>query len=619
MEKYMRNIFVALFLFLISSVSNAQFFYGTGEATNLENVIGYDKNGQKIISGVTIDPKTTATSGDAGSLILKTDGSFYVKKDSGSTTNWKKILDETSTPKVLVGSAPIVITQDATTATLSLGQVDYLDFNTAYSPTHLDGRLHYDSIDKTLSLDIDSANGVELQVGRENYIRAVNKTGAQINDGQVVYISGAQGDRPTAALAIASISVSNRTIGIATHNIADNAEGMVTTQGIVGNFNTSGFLAGDRLYLSSSVAGGITNVITNDPVVQVGWALNSTVSGKILVDIKALSSLGQSVVGQASAFYLDATQAFADNFSLSISPSSYPEKANTIAVTSGTSPKFIERFVSGALGRNSIPAGSWKFYIYAGTSNTAGLNEIKYRVNKRVAQSGMTATFSGSGPTRTLTVTGGAPFVASDANASILLATLIETPTQTAWISGFTSSSVVTVTLTDPAFVNTTLPLNALYYLMFGGTTGDINNASELKTITSTQGAFVVDQTDRIVLATFGSTDQGSSRNITLYHGGTSRYSYFEMPSSVQHNSLADIQGGALDDYYHLTQLKYNAVQNLTASGTQTNFTGDVQSASCVYYGDSVTNGSHRSCQVGGALIYQKRVSGSWLETYRVE
>jgi len=527
-----------------------------------------------------------------------------------------------SAGKTLVGSAPIVITQDSTTATLSLGQTDYLDFNTAYSPSHLDGRVHYDSIDKTLSVDIDSANGVELQVGQEQYIRAVNKTGGPLTDGQVVYVSGAQGNRPTITQALATTSLSNRTIGVLTQNIADNGEGMVTTSGVVGGFNTSGFTAGDRLYLSNTVAGGITNILPYEPIVQIGWALNSTVSGKILVDIKSLSPVGQSIVGDANNFYLDATASFADNLSLSTTPSSYPQVTNTKATTSALSPVFMERFVSGALGRTSIPAGTWNFDVYAGTSNTAGLNEIKFRVNRRVALSGCTGTFTGAGATRTFTATGCTPFVAGDATGSILTATLIETPTQTAWISGYTSSSVVTVTLTDPGFANVSnVPFNGMYYLLFNTTTGDINSTSELKIIASTQGAFSVNETDRIVLAFFSSTDQVGSRNISMYYGGTARFTHFDMPSSVNHNDLASIQGGSASQYYHLNQSKYNAVENLTASGTMTLFTGDTQTATgnCTYYGDSVTDGSHRSCQVGGALIYSKRVSGSWSETFRVE
>jgi hypothetical protein len=579
----------------------------------------------------------TATAGK----VLGYDGSKWVPTNGGSALG------------ALGAVSPIVLTQDSDSATISLGTADYIDFNTATVPAHSDGRIHYDSTDKTLSIDIDSANGVELQVGQEEYIRVVNKTGIQINDGQVVYVNGAQGNRPTIDLAIGSGSLANKTIGVATQNISDNAEGMITTDGVVGGYDTSGFTAGDRLYLSTSVSGSLTNVKPSAPnyAVPVAWALNSANDGKILIDVRSsfkvddlanvtLSSIANgdrlvysngswvnspnsnATVGSAVNFYLDESTSFADNFSLQISPSSYAESIDTRAVTSALSPVFIERYVSGALSRTSIPAGTWTFKIYGRTSNATGNNQIALRVNKRVGITGCTGTFTGAGATRTFTTTGCAPFVAGDANANRLLANLIETPTQTAWINGYISSSQVTVTLSDAAFVNVAgTPFSAMYYYLFNTTTGDINTTTgaELQTITTTQPAFTASPTDRLVLALFAKTDQVSSRNISLYHGGTANYTYFTTPLSTQHNDLAGIQGGALDDYYHLTQLKYNAVQNLTASGTQTNFTGDVQSASCVYHGDSVTDGSHRSCQVGGALIYQKRVSGSWLETYRVE
>ena len=91
----------------------------------------------------------------------------------------------------------------------------------------------------------------------------------------------------------------------------------------------------------------------------------------------------------------------------------------------------------------------------------------------------------------------------------------------------------------------------------------------------------------------------------------------FTQSAASNHNDLSGLNGDP--DYYHLSQTKYNAVQNLTASGTQTNFTGDVQSASCVYYGDSVTNGSYRDCVTGGVFKKEKRVFGSWSEIFRVE
>lgn len=184
--------------------------------------------------------------------------------------------------------SPLQITQDTDSATISLGTIDYLDFNTATTPTAFDGRVHFDQDDKTLSIDVDSANGVKLQVGQEEYIRAVNKTGLQINDGQVVYINGAQGNRPTIQLAKADALDQSMIIGVATQNIAINAEGMITTYGVVGNYNTSGFSAGDKLYLSASASGTLTNSPPTSPnkVVRVAVALNSTNNGKILVNPK---------------------------------------------------------------------------------------------------------------------------------------------------------------------------------------------------------------------------------------------------------------------------------------------------------------------------------------------
>ena len=64
-------------------------------------------------------------------------------------------------------------------------------------------------------------------------------------------------------------------------------------------------------------------------------------------------------------------------------------------------------------------------------------------MNKSVAKTG-TLTATGTGLTRTFTATDAETFVVGDANASILLATLIETPTETFWIDSFTSDTVVT-------------------------------------------------------------------------------------------------------------------------------------------------------------------------------
>jgi hypothetical protein len=114
----------------------------------------------------------------------------------------------------------------------------------------------------------------------------------QINDGQVVYINGAQGNNPTIALANADSVNTSEVIGVATENISDNGTGFVTTYGVVNGVNTSGFTSGDALYLSAT-NGTITNAIPSPPhnVVKIGVALNSTNNGKIFV--KPSQAIGQ--------------------------------------------------------------------------------------------------------------------------------------------------------------------------------------------------------------------------------------------------------------------------------------------------------------------------------------
>lgn len=146
------------------------------------------------------------------------------------------------------------------------------------------GELYYNAVENGLPEYKVNANS-SLTIGAEMYAQVVNKTGSTLTDGQVVYISGAQGNRPTATLARADSLSTCRIIGVITADIANNAEGFVTIVGDVHGFNTSGFTAGDTLYLSSTVAGGVTNVAPSSPnyKVIVGKALNSTINGLISV------------------------------------------------------------------------------------------------------------------------------------------------------------------------------------------------------------------------------------------------------------------------------------------------------------------------------------------------
>ncbi len=167
-------------------------------------------------------------------------------------------------------------------------QLGYVDFNTTATVADAVGRMKWNSGDGTL--DIGLAGGQStLQVGQELLVRIKNNTGSTLTDGQVVYVTGAQGQRPTVALADADIEASSAaTIGVVTETIADAAEGFVTLAGLVRNVNTIAWVEGTQLFLSST-AGALTSTKPVPPVhaVRVGWVVRSHASaGSILVQVQ---------------------------------------------------------------------------------------------------------------------------------------------------------------------------------------------------------------------------------------------------------------------------------------------------------------------------------------------
>lgn len=161
--------------------------------------------------------------------------------------------------------------------------VDHLSFSEAGSSDAV-RKLTWNDTDGTLNLGLKGGN-VVLQVGQEELVRIYNQTGSAFTDGQVLYITGSQGQRLTAGLARADAAVtSNSTIAVVTEPISNNAEGFATVSGLVRGLNTSAFNEGDTLYLSASTAGAITKVKPTAPneVIRIGWCVRSHSSQGII-------------------------------------------------------------------------------------------------------------------------------------------------------------------------------------------------------------------------------------------------------------------------------------------------------------------------------------------------
>lgn len=161
----------------------------------------------------------------------------------------------------------------------------HVDFDTAYQSSSAVGRLNWDDGEGTLNLGLKGGN-VNLSMGQEMVVLCYNGSGSDMSDGDVVYIQGAQGQRPNINLASASSEASSsKTLGIVTEPILAGQEGFVTTFGIVNNVNTFGFTEGAALWLDTT-AGAYTETKATSPdhLVFIGYCLKASENaGRIFV------------------------------------------------------------------------------------------------------------------------------------------------------------------------------------------------------------------------------------------------------------------------------------------------------------------------------------------------
>jgi hypothetical protein len=116
------------------------------------------------------------------------------------------------------------------------------------------GKLIWSTGDTCLEYGL-SAN-VNLQIGEELLIR-VRNIGSNIANGDLVYINGASGNRPTIAKADCRYHY-REPLFMATESIATNNNGWVTQTGTVNDLNTNAYSAGTTMWLYTG--GTMTNV-----------------------------------------------------------------------------------------------------------------------------------------------------------------------------------------------------------------------------------------------------------------------------------------------------------------------------------------------------------------------
>ncbi|NIP50491.1 MAG: hypothetical protein GWN13_00675, partial [Phycisphaerae bacterium] len=250
-----------------------------------------------------IDGKADLVPGDQDNIaVLIGDGNL---QDSGES-----IFDVLFEGDVLGTANQIIVTNNGNgTVTLSTPQdidtdadvtfdtvtLDKVVFNLGAGLSPAEGERTWDEDSGTTVLGLPGGN-VFLQDGQELLAPRAQATGSNINNGDLVYVSGATGAVPEMALAKAdAIGTSKGTIAMATEDIAQNQQGYYTAFGLVRGVNTSAYSPGDQLWLSATTAGGYTGTEPTRPnfSVKVGIVIRAhATEGVIFVNIKDRSILG---------------------------------------------------------------------------------------------------------------------------------------------------------------------------------------------------------------------------------------------------------------------------------------------------------------------------------------
>lgn len=169
------------------------------------------------------------------------------------------VTDETGTGSLVFGTNPAL-----TNPTITNGRatgLDYIGFlNTPVLGTITPGTVYWDDGNGTLNLNLKGGN-VNALLGEQEYAYCFNDSGGALTKGQVVYISGAQGNRIAVKLAQAdSDANSAHTIGLVAESIASGVEGWVQVSGPMFKLNTFGTTAGATVYLSPTTPGAWTTI-----------------------------------------------------------------------------------------------------------------------------------------------------------------------------------------------------------------------------------------------------------------------------------------------------------------------------------------------------------------------
>ncbi len=118
--------------------------------------------------------------------------------------------------------------------------------------------VHSKTLNGFTRLEQDNEAATNVIYARDNVFIASNPTGTTIPKGSTVYVSGTVSGAPQVQLARANSSSTLPCVGVALDAIAGGAFGQIMYNGLL-TFDTSAFSATDKVWVSTTAAGGLQN------------------------------------------------------------------------------------------------------------------------------------------------------------------------------------------------------------------------------------------------------------------------------------------------------------------------------------------------------------------------
>ena len=350
---------------------------------------------------------------------------------------------DTTTGKLIQNSVVTVSDTGDIAGATTITDINYVDFNTAYSTTLGAGQLGWDG-NNTLGLGMSGGNIVQ-EIGLQTYI--YGKASSAITKGQLIKKTGANGSSGviTFAPTTANMTNSGDVIGIAAENIALNGFGYITSVGNLRGFDTTGSSAGetwadgDTLYYNPAGNGLMTKTKPSAPNIKTEVAIvtnaGSGGSGSVVVEIIHGSVLGgtdsnvqiSSATGgqllsydQTNQYWKNTNLAAGTGISVSSATggtitvtNSAPDQ--TVAIASGTGISVTGTYPNFTVTNTSPSSGGTVTSITAGTGLTGGT----ITTSGTIAIDSTVATLTGSQTLTNKTISGASNTLTNIGNSSL--------------------------------------------------------------------------------------------------------------------------------------------------------------------------------------------------------